>query len=489
MNHYLSLALISAVLLQGCAPTSESVIGDAADAVGGAEAVLAANTLVLEGTGQTYRLGQHHSPGADLPVYELHNYKREVDLSEQQWRVEQVRTGHFLAGRKTERQPLTQAVDGTVAFDVAANGGARRLPARVGQDRHAEFYHHPLPLLQAALTEGAATLGELREEPGGHAVDITPAGGPRLTLHVDGATDLPTRIESTGYNSNWGDVVIATTFGDWRQSGELMLPGSISQTLGEYKNGDFSVTNQVNAEIQDLAAPADVASAPDPVPQPLELNVQRLAEGVWYIGPGYNSTLIEFPSYGVLVEAAQNDERALATIAKARELLPNKPLRYVINTHFHIDHSGGIRAAVAEGLTVITHEVHRPYFEDVVARPHTVMQDHLARNPQPLQIETVTGDGPYEMTEGDRTLVIHRLKEDLHAEGMLIAYLPRERILIEADAFTPGAAESPFATNLLEQVRALGLRVNRIAPLHGRVVPFAELGRTVRALEAAARTQ
>ena len=489
MNQHVSLAVISAVLLQGCAPTSEGVIGDAADALGGAEAIAAANTLVLEGTGQTYRLNQQPNPNADLPVYELHEYRKEVDLQNHRWRVDQVRTGHFTTGNPVDHQRLIQAVDGQVAYDIRPDGGARRLAALTGRDRQAEFYHHPLSLLKVVLQEGAAILGELREEGDGHAVDITPTGGPRLTLHVDGESGLPTRIESTSYNPMLGDVVIATSFSDWEESGELTLPLTISQTLDKYRNGDFTVSNEVNGAIQDLAAPADVASAPDPVPPPTEVTSERLAAGVWYLRAGYNSTLIEFPSYGVLVEAPRNDQHTIAVIRKAREVLGDKPLRYVINTHFHSDHSGGIRAAVAEGLTVITHELHRAYFEEVVARPHTLVRDHLAENPRPLSIETVSGDSPLELTEGDRTIFVHRLKDDIHADGMLLVYLPQERILIEGDPFTPGARVTPWAANLLEQVQALGLRIDRFAPVHGDVVPFAELPRTVRAMEAAARMQ
>ena len=480
MSRHPSLALILAALFQGCSATSESVIEDAADALGGAEAIAAANTLVLEGTGQTYRLHQQLSPDADLPVYELHEYRREVDLQNTRWRVDQVRTGHFISSSPVNRQPLSQAFDGGVAYDVRADGSAARLNAQTGRDRHAEFYHHPLPLLKAAL-EGGTTLGEVREEAGGHAVDITPVGGPRLTLHIDEA-GIPTRIESTGYNPMLGDVVIATSFSDWEESGELTLPRTISQTLDKYRNGDFAVSNEVNGDIRDLAAPDDVASAPDPVPPPTEVTSERLAAGVWYLRAGYNSTLIEFPSFGVLVEAPRNDQHTLAVIEKAREILDEKPLQYVINTHFHSDHSGGIRAAVAEGLTVITHELHRAFFEEVVARPHTVIQDHLAQNPRPLSIETVSGDGPYEMTEGNRTLVIHRLKNSTHADGMLLVYLPQERIMIEGDPFTPGRQAPPREANLLEQVRALGLRIDRFAPIHGDVATFAELVETVRAI-------
>jgi glyoxylase-like metal-dependent hydrolase (beta-lactamase superfamily II) len=486
MKRWLGAAMVSAVFLHGCAPTSESVVEDAAEAMGGAEAVLATTSLVLEGTGQTYRTGQNTSPDADLPVYELHSYRKEMDLENHRWRVDQVRTGHFLTGNPVENQTVIQAVDMDIAYDVQADGTARRLGGRAGVDRHAEFFHHPLSLVRAALTEGEATLGELRAAEDGSEVDVT-TQGMTFTLHTD-AAGLPTRIESMAYDPNYGDVEIATSFSNWQQSGDLMLPSTISQTLGKYKNGDFSVTSQPNGTIQSLAAPADVASTPAPEPPPIEATSQQLAEGVWYIGPGYNSTLIEFPTYGLLVESPQNDARALATIAKARELLGEKPLRYVVNTHFHIDHSGGIRAAVAEGLTIITHQIHEAYFQEVVAAQHTIVQDHLAKNPKELQIQTVAGDGPMEMTEGNRTIQIYRLKDDVHADGMLMVYLPRERILIEADAFTPGARSSPFATNLLTQVQALGIRVDRIAAVHNAVAPFSELQRVVREL-GQARTQ
>lgn len=477
MKTGLSWAAIATFALVGCATPEAKVIEGAAEAMGGSEAVLGATTLVMEGTGTTYRLGQNTSPEADAPIYEVTSYKKQVDLQNHRWRMEQVRDGKFLTGNPVNQQPLVQAMDADVAFDVGADGAAQRLGAQVAKDRHAEFYHHPLVLLQAALAE-PATVSNPRQEGGNDVVDVVIADGSRLTLHVNAETKLPVMIQSTSYDANWGDVVIATSFSDYADAGGLQLPQTISQKLDRYANGDFKVTNRVNAEI---AAPADVAAAPLPTPAPVTTAADELAPGVWYIGPGYNSVLIEFPTYTALVEAPQNDARALAVIQKARELVPDKPLKYAINTHFHIDHSGGVRAAVAEGLTLITHEAHRKYFEDVVARPHTVMQDHLAKNPKPLTIETIAGDGPFELTEGDRTAVIYRLKDDVHADGMLMIYLPRERILIEGDAFTPAARAAPFAGNLLKQVRDLGLRVDRIAPIHGYVVPFSELVKTVAA--------
>jgi glyoxylase-like metal-dependent hydrolase (beta-lactamase superfamily II) len=204
--------------------------------------------------------------------------------------------------------------------------------------------------------------------------------------------------------------------------------------------------------------------------------------GVWHLtGQSHHSVLVEFPEYLVLIEAPQNDTRTLAVIEQARELQPEKPLRYVINTHHHFDHSGGMRAAVSEGLTVITHELNRPFFEDIVARQHTIVQDALATNPQPLAIETVPGDDRYVLEAGRQSLEIYPILNSPHADTLLMVYLPRERLLVEADVFSPGAREAPFAANLLENIEQGSLRVDRVVPIHGSVVPFSELEEVVMA--------
>jgi glyoxylase-like metal-dependent hydrolase (beta-lactamase superfamily II) len=224
-----------------------------------------------------------------------------------------------------------------------------------------------------------------------------------------------------------------------------------------------------------------VAAVPEPEPVPPTVAVEELAQGVWLLGgQSHHSVLVEFSEYTALVEAPQNDTRSLAVIAQARELVAGKPLRYLVNTHHHFDHSGGLRAAVAEGLTVITHEINRSLYEALVARPHTIAPDRLARNPAPLMIETVTGDEKFELGDGSRTLEIYRVRNDPHNDGMLMVYLPAERLLIEADDYSPPRG-GPSAVNLLEDIQARGLRVNRIVPIHGQVVPFAELQKTVAA--------
>jgi glyoxylase-like metal-dependent hydrolase (beta-lactamase superfamily II) len=187
----------------------------------------------------------------------------------------------------------------------------------------------------------------------------------------------------------------------------------------------------------------------------------------------------------LLVEAPQSDARTLAVIQRARTLRPGKPVRAVITTHHHFDHTGGVRAAIAEGLTVITHARNKPFFDELARRRHFIVADALANSRQPARIQ---GVGPRTvLSDGTRTVEIHQIrgsqhaKAFQHAETLLMVYLPAEKLLIEADLYSPPAVNAttppyaPFAANLVENIDRLGLQVERVVPIHGRVVPMSDL--------------
>jgi glyoxylase-like metal-dependent hydrolase (beta-lactamase superfamily II) len=305
---------------------------------------------------------------------------------------------------------------------------------------------------------------------------VTAPSGQQFTLAIDAATKLPTRVVSMTDNTNLGDVAIETSFGDYQAVSGLQLPTRISTRLDKYKIAELHVTNQVvDADVGDLSAPPEARSAaPIASPPPATVTAEPVAKGIWFLaGQSHHSVLVEFVDHLTLIEAPQNDTRTLAVIAKARELRPGKPLTEVVNTHHHFDHSGGIRAAVSEGLTVITHKTNAAFFEDAATRAHTIVPDALAAKPKKITIVPV--DGEHTLRDATMTVNLYHIAGNPHADTMLMAYFPRERVLVEVDAFSPGAAVQPYAANLLDNVRRRNLRVDKVVPLHGTIVPYSEL--------------
>jgi glyoxylase-like metal-dependent hydrolase (beta-lactamase superfamily II) len=201
--------------------------------------------------------------------------------------------------------------------------------------------------------------------------------------------------------------------------------------------------------------------------------MEPLAPGVHYVrGGSHHSVAIEQRDHVVVVEAPQDEARSEAVIAKVKETIPGKPIRYIVNSHVHFDHSGGLRTYVAEGATVVTHEMNRPYYEKAWAEPRTIRPDRLARTPRTVTFETFTDK--HVLGDGQRQIEVHRIAGSGHNDAYAMVYLPAERILIQVDAYaplapnaTPPAAVNPFAVNLLENVDRLKLPVRTIAALHG----------------------
>ena len=143
-------------------------------------------------------------------------------------------------------------------------------------------------------------------------------------------------------------------------------------------------------------------------PPALTVTTETLGDGVYRLTTGagsYDSILINFKDYLMILEAGQNEARALAYIAEAKKLVPNKPLRYVMNTHAHADHTGGLPAMVAEGATIVTHKNNETFFRNALSTPRTLLTDTLARNPKKVNVETVSDKKVYSDGESVRFFV------------------------------------------------------------------------------------
>jgi glyoxylase-like metal-dependent hydrolase (beta-lactamase superfamily II) len=479
MKRILSLAFAAATAV-ACtpAPPEQQIINDAAAALGGRDRILAVKTLVIEGEGSNGNLGQDMTMEATGQKFMLSGYKRSIDVAGTRARIEQTRTPNFAYFQGQQPQKQVLGVDGEVAYNIAPNGTATRAANAAARDRRADIFHHPITIVRAALDPGAK-LANPRTAGSERAVEVTTAQGLKFTLAIAEGTKLPSRVVSMSENANMGDVAIETSFADYQEVSGLKLPAKLTTKTDKYTTVEIQATKQtVDGDAGDLAAPAAAASAP-PVtgPPPANVTVQEVAPGIWFLaGQSHNSVVVEFTDHLMLIEAPQNEVRTLAVIAKARELRPDKPLTHVIDSHHHFDHSGGIRAAVSEGLSVTTHKANAAWYQEAVGRAHSIVADALSKNPKALKIEPV--DDSMVIKDDKRTVQVFHIDGSPHADTLLMTYFPKERILVEADVWSPGAAVQPYAANLLENIKKHNLKVDKILPIHGTVAPFSELLKT-----------
>jgi len=479
MNNKSCFLAVVMIMLGACteAPKSpeQQFVDDVAAALGGRGAIGSATTLTVQADGRMLNLGQDLTPESATFEFDLSDYRLAVDLANGRSRTEFTRTPLFdyFLGRDPMR--LISGFDGSVAYDVGADGSARRAHDDVARERRSAYYHHPLPLWRAVLNN-EADVSNVRHEDGLDLADVATADGVDLTIAADPSTHLPAYIRSTDHHFYLRDVSSKTSYSDYTAVGALTLPSVIEQSLDEFDVYRLQAeTQEVNAAIGDISAPADAASAP-PVSStaPANVTVEPLSEGVWFFaGQSHHSVLIEFSDHLMIIEAP-NEARVLAVIARAEELVPGKPVTQVVNTHHHFDHSGGIRTAAAEGLTVITQAKNEAFYRRMAEQPSTIVPDTLAREPRAIEIETVDDKATY--ADVSMAVELYHVAGSGHASTMLMVYLPAQRLLVEADLYNPGRTTPQlFAPNLLENVRQHGLEVDRLVPIHGGVVDFAEL--------------
>jgi len=268
------------------------------------------------------------------------------------------------------------------------------------------------------------------------------------------------------------------SYSDYKDFGGVKFPTKIRQTYGGFPALDIMVTEVKANAAADIAVPDNVKQAGNPY---VKVTSQKAADGVWYVTGGtHHSVVIEMKDHLILVESPINDDRAVAVLAEVKKLSA-KPIKYVIASHHHFDHSGGLRAVAADGVTIVAHDVNKAFFEWMLAAPATVNPDRLAKSSKKGGTVEGTG-GRRTLTDGTRTVDIYQITDNIHHAGIVMIHLPKEKFLVEADVYTPLApnAPAPASVNptwvsLADNIKRLNLAVENILPLHGRMVPIADL--------------
>ncbi|RYG64152.1 MBL fold metallo-hydrolase, partial [bacterium] len=346
---------------------------------------------------------------------------------------------------------------GTAAWNLPSTGTpvAQPQPAAVGE-RLAEIWTTPHGFVRAARASNpTVTAGDAGES----RVEFTLAG-----RRYEGTIDAKGHVERVRTwidNPVLGDTPFEVTYADYRPFDDLMFPSRITRSIGGHPVLELNVVSAATSSMTLPPVPAEASAEATPV----SVTAEALAPGIQYLrGGSHHSVAIEQADGIVVVEAPQNEERSTAVIAKVKELFPNKPIRFLVNSHQHFDHSGGLRTYVDEGATIVTHEANRAFYESAWAAPRTINADRLAKSGKAAQFQTFTD----KLVLDDRThpVEVHHIAGSGHNDAFALVWLPRERILIEGDAWTPVAAgtpapttANPFTRNLVQNIERLKLDV------------------------------
>jgi glyoxylase-like metal-dependent hydrolase (beta-lactamase superfamily II) len=477
-----SIALLVAALLCGCRKSPElRVVVDAATAMGGKDKIQSVNTLTIEGQGEDENLGQNVTPEAPLTSWKVSDFRETLDARNGRMRIEQVRTAQFpFAGETVTKQNMS--IDGDVAWNVDASGPSARLTETAAHERRLELLRNPLSAVRVAL-DPKSQLSHFRETGNKRALDIVTPAGDMFTLALDSQTSLPVSVSTAMAHPNLGDTVVEATFGDYEDAGGLRLPNRITTKIDKSPLSDIQVSKYtINGSAPDLTAPSNLkAQLPAPAEPLIDVTTEKVAPGVWLLGGAGNhhSVAFEFADHLTLFELPESEARSRAVIEKTHSLAFGKPLTEVIISHHHFDHSAGLRAAVAEGLTIITQRGNEAFFKDLAARKHTIEPDQLAKNPtaRPIRIKTV--DDEMVLKDASMELDLYHVKDNSHSDTLLMGWVPSEHILVQADLYDSGWFKFPWADNLRKNVEMRKLRVEKDVPVHGDVEAWADVMKTM----------
>jgi glyoxylase-like metal-dependent hydrolase (beta-lactamase superfamily II) len=488
LKRFLAPVLVLGVFVgTASAQDAQAVLRASAKAMGNAGDVKA---IQYSGTGWTAAVGQSFTPTDDWPKFDVTRYTRTIDYTTRTSREELTRrqgTYPVTGGGGTPLQGEQQQVlitSGNYAWNMNGTNAAPQ-PALV-DFRQLDIMMSPHGFLQAAMAAKDATAVALNLE----GRNLTIVSFSALNKYrINGTINEKNLVERTQTwiaNPVFGDLIFDHRYTEYKDFGGVMFPTVLHSHQGDprihpsHNYQDIRVTSvTANVATPAVTVPDNVRQATIPA---VQVQSTELAKGVWRIAGGsHHSVAVEFGDFVAVVEAPQNEARSLAVIAEVRRLIPSKPIKYIVNTHQHFDHSGGLRTYVAQSATVVTHQANRDFYYNVFFHPGTrTIEPDLLSSRMPWfggnripAIETVTQK--YVVSDGVRTLDVYPVQGLNHDGGMLVAYLPTEKILINADLYgvpAPGAAApapNQSLRALAQTIQQLKLNVERHVGIHGEV--------------------
>jgi glyoxylase-like metal-dependent hydrolase (beta-lactamase superfamily II) len=474
-----TLALAVLFSSAAAAQDGKTVVASASKAMG----VDGLNSIDFYGVAQNGNLGQNNNSNQPWPMTGANDYVRAIDFTQ-------------MASRATWQ-----------TYAVPVTGGAASLaPGQQninGQNPSAlqiENYITPWGFLKGASSNGTTatakpqTIGGKRYQ----VVTVTgsaksPSGQPYKVVGYINSQNLVDKVQTWIENPIFGDMLVETEYNFYRDGPNgVKFPAQIIQKRGGWPTFTMYVlgVHANPANVQQLLTPPQAGRGGGPpgggAPAASGPTSEKLADGVYRINGAYNSLAIEFAEHILLFEPGpQNEQRAQAIIAEAKKVIPNKPIRYGVISHHHFDHTSGLPAVVAEGIRIVTPEVNKNFLMTALSAPRTLAPDSMTKSGKKPVIEGFAGDKRI-FQDATRTFEVHVIKGLPHADGLVIGYLPKEKILVYADMFNLPPPNDPVPNPpvtgtmvFVDNIERLHLEPERIMSIHSlnpdRLTTLAEI--------------
>jgi len=503
-------AVLPALLVLGCSgepeattaapPAAADVLGDVVSAMG-TESV---NSITMTGRAWRIRNGWMQTPHANPPWDsrdEITNYRRTIDLAQ---------PASFARGDTFAQNLFLQpATAGTYTQNVQSLATPNIQPAAAGWAQQLEIWITPWGFLKGAAANNA-TLSAGKLDGVDYRVlswqtpetQVSP-GGLRYTVNgYINDDNLVAAVETWVEDAFMGDFHVTQVYRDYHEVNGLMVPQTIEQQRGG--GGVFGVivvdaeANPANlAELMTPPAPPAAAGggrggppggapgggrggppggAPAAAPAAPASLIESLGDNAWLVTGGYVALVAEFTDHVMVIEAGQPESRGDQVLAEVKALLPNKPIRYLVNSHPHSDHTGGIVPFIRNGTQLITHANNVEFLDMALSTPRTLLGQETL-DPTIVGVDNVT---VYE--DALNRVELHSVPNG-HTDGMLVAVLPKQGVLFQADFTLPaaGAEPNPFVMTLANYVADANVQFERYLAVHAATVPQtrADLLRTI----------
>jgi glyoxylase-like metal-dependent hydrolase (beta-lactamase superfamily II) len=461
-----ALALAGAWSQTVAAQDAKTVIGTASKTMG----VEGLNSILYDGVAQNGNLGQNNNANQPWPMQGANDYVRAIDFNQPASRATWMNYAVPVTGGVASLTPGQQSIT----------------PQNTAWAQQLEIWITPWGFLKAAAANNATvkaqTIGGKRYQVVTFNAPVkSPGGQPYKMVGYINSRNLVEKVQTWLENPIFGDMLVEADYTFYREGANgLKFPAQMVQKRGGWPTFTAYIlgahANPPNIQ-QLLTAPpggrgggGGGGGAPAASAGPTS---EKLADGVFRINGAYNSLAIEFADHILLFEPGpQNEARAQAVIAEAKRVIPNKPIRYGVISHHHFDHTSGLPAVVAEGITIVTPEVNRTFLMTALSAPRTLAPDSMSKSGKKPVIEGFQGDERI-FKDSTRTFEVHVIKGLPHADGLVIGYLPKEKILVYADMFNLPPPNDPVPNPpvvgtmvFLDNIERLKLDPDRVMSIH-----------------------